>query len=60
MDTVLRAVVKSVCSYLSLYVPDSGVLSKFVGRFTGTRGRGEVVSVDNSSKQSDDESAEVC
>ena len=65
VDTVIRAVSRSVYSYLKLYVPDSGLIAQCVRRVGGMRGRDErkesgedVVQV--SEKVTDSEAGEIC
>ncbi|KAL5267041.1 hypothetical protein ACHWQZ_G004172 [Mnemiopsis leidyi] len=41
VDTMIRAVSRSVYSYLRLYVPDSGLIAQYVRRVGGMRGRDE-------------------
>ena len=60
MDAVIRAVVRSVHSYLSLYVPDTGLLSQYMRRFGEKAKVEEDVTVDDSTGGLDDESGEVC
>ena len=60
VDAVIRAVVRSVHSYLSLYVPDTGLLSQFMRRFGEKAKVEEDVTVDDSTGVLDDESGEVC
>ena len=60
VDTVIRAVVKSVLSYLRLYVPDTGLLSQYKSHYSEKAKDEEKVVADDTSDVHDRESAEVC